>query len=107
MRAIIWTILFAVLCFLAGIVTGKYSCEDTHEVDRVTIEVLEDVIKKLKSDIERYAKYIPITEYKKDYIIARTEQWDTQVAIAKSLWVTPSLISKALKSWWVNTKKSV
>lgn len=107
MRELIWTILFAALCFAAWVVTGKYSCYDDKLVDKTTIEVLEDYNKRLQEDNQRFMQYVPIPERKKEYIILLNEKGLTSKEIGKLVWVDGSYIIKCLKKWWVKPYYSV
>ena len=105
MRELIWTILFAVLCYAAGIITGKYSCYDSRLVDKTTIEVLEDYNKRLEEDNKRFMKRVPIVERKKEYIMILKDKGLTNKQIGNIVGCDGSYICKALKQW--NYKSSV
>lgn len=90
-------VIIVVLSLFVWIVMGKRIPNDDVEVDKITINVLEDVVKKLQSENKELRKYAPVLEKNKSYVIAMYRKGMSQVEIANRIGSFQSQVSRYLR----------
>ena len=111
MRTIIWIIILPFIILFVWYTVGKYKW--TSEVDWLKIKnrVLKDKVRWLETDVEvnkayidflqekvqRFEKFVPTTEKKKETILFLHDLWRTGSQIGKELWLKKSTVNAALR----------
>ena len=111
MAATIWLILFSILIWFIWFVIGKFTERDDIEwmkrdLDnlRWDYEALAKFNDLLKHNNQRFMKYVPTTEIKKELILELHRKGMKWQQIANIVWVKKSAINTALRKWGIRQK---
>lgn len=111
MAATIWLILFSILIWFIWFVIGKFTERDDigclkRDLDnlRWDYEALVKFNDLLKYNNQRFMKYVPTTEIKKELILELHRKGKTWQQIANIVGLKKSAINVALRRWGIRQK---